>query len=129
MTSTIRKFLLFFLFLTSLLVVILITVSNTYGTFTYAIWTRLEPEPKEVGGAIGVSITEVSYDVNVNDIGDTSKDSGKNDVSTKGLLVDAKKQTTTVDVKVVEKRYRRLLGCRKLPDILIIGFENVGLLR
>ena len=67
MTSTIRKFLLFFLFLTSFLVVILTIVSNTYGTFTYAIWTRLEPEPKEVGGAIGVSITEVSYDVNVND--------------------------------------------------------------
>ena len=64
---------------------------------------------------------EYSDTVSVN----TIEDIGETVVDIKGLDT-TKMQTAKADYEEVVEKYERLLGCRKLPDILTIGFEKCG---
>ena len=131
MTITIRTVFLIFLFLVSVLLFLKI-VSTTNGPHTYTIWTRLGTEMGEqwVEDAIEVPGTEAAYKVNAKEYSDTVigkavEGSVETDVDTKGL-VNTKKHAAIDEHEPVEKKYERLLGCRKLPDILTIGFGKCG---
>ena len=126
MNITIRSVLLILLFFTSLLLFLKI-VSNTRGEYT--LLTGLESEPTDSWleeDSEAFSATEVIIDVNVKEhsetvSGNTIQNIEETDTDFNGLV-----NTEQLDNDEAEKRYERLLGCRKLPDILTIGFEKCG---
>ena len=120
MNITIRQTVLLMCIILASLLFFMDVVLKTNGT--YAIWAELESNQKEP--RVG-DMTETAYNVIDKENTEIVGDKKKNATDIKGFI---KLQTQRVadEADRVQKMYEKLLGCRKLPDILTIGFEKCG---
>ena len=131
MTVSIRTVLLTFLFLVSLLLISRL-VSYTDGEYTYSMWTGLETEQSDqsVDGTREVVSSVVTYKVDNMGYSETVTDKTVEDsihtAADIDHLTNTKSETVIAERDEIDKEYERLLGCRKLPDVLTIGFEKCG---